>query len=619
MSDIIKLLPDSVANQIAAGEVVQRPASVAKELLENAVDAGATEIQLIVKDAGSTLVQVIDNGCGMSETDARMCFERHATSKISSASDLFAIRTLGFRGEAMASIAAVSQVEMRTRTAASELGTEILIDGSRIKHQTPCSSPVGTSTAVKNLFFNVPARRKFLKKPSTELQHIVDEFIRVAMVNCNIAMTLTNDGNTIYQLHKSTPKQRIVDILGKEFNKRLLSVETISNYVKITGFVGKPENARKNRNNQYFFVNNRFIKSPFLNHAVEKSYKELLPESSFPAYCIFLEMSPENVDINTHPAKTEVKFTDEQMMYAFITAAVKKSLGQFSITPSIDFEDNPGFNIIPGQHRPAPPPAIHFNPDYNPFEAKTTSSGGGGLRRETSKDEPVPPEYLDKLFGTESERSALKQLEYETFAPVQHVISPNWDEDEEAHNTSEYLQIGTKYIATNVKSGIMLIDRQRAFERIFFERNLKKSESDNTACQRLMFPKTIELNPKEMLKMKELEPSLQAQGFDLADFGQNTFIIHGIPAVLPLDADIASMFQELLDDDAHSKDVATDKKAQVALFLARNMAARRTGKITQEEINILVNELFTTSVPDATPDGLPVIKTISFAELDIFF
>jgi len=618
MSDIIKLLPDSVANQIAAGEVVQRPASVAKELLENAVDAGATEIQLIIKDAGSTLVQVIDNGCGMSETDARMCFERHATSKISSASDLFSIRTLGFRGEAMASIAAVAQVEMRTRTAASELGTEILIDGSRIKHQTPCSSPMGTSTAVKNLFFNVPARRKFLKKPSTELQHIVDEFIRVAMVNCDIGMTLTNDGKPIYQLHKSTLKQRIVAILGKEFNERLLPVETISNYVKITGFVGKPENARKNRNNQYFFVNNRFIKSPFLNHAVEKSYKELLPESSFPAYCIFLEMSPENIDINIHPTKTEVNFTDGQMIYAFLTAAVKKSLGQFNITPSIDFEDNPGFNIIPGQHRPAAPPTIHFNPDYNPFEAKTTSSGGG-LRRETSKDEPVPPEYLDKLFGTESERSALKQLEYETFAPVQHVISPNWDEDEEAHNTSEYLQIGTKYIATNVKSGIMLIDRQRAFERIFFERNLKKSESDNTACQRLMFPKTIELNPKEMLKMKELEPSLQAQGFDLADFGQNTFIIHGIPAVLPLDADITSMFQDLLDDDAHSKDVATDKKAQVALFLARNMAARHTGKITHEEINILVNELFTTSVPDATPDGLPVIKTISFAELDNFF
>jgi DNA mismatch repair protein MutL len=386
--------------------------------------------------------------------------------------------------------------------------------------------------------------------------------------------------------------------------------------VNITGFVGKPEKARKNQSNRFFFVNNRFIKSPFLNHAVEKSYKELLPESSFPAYCIFFEMAPENIDINIHPTKTEVKFTDQQMIYAFLTASVKKSLGQFNITPSFDFEDNPGFNIIPGRHRPAAPPTIQINPNYNPFESKSTS---GGLHKETSNNEPMPPEYLEKLFGTDAERSALKQLEYETFTPVQHVISPNWDEDEETPNPSEYLQIGTKYIATNVKSGIMLIDRQRAFERIFFERNMKKSETTNTSsCQRLMFPKTIELNPKEMLKMKELLPVLQAQGFDLADFGQNTFIIHGIPAVLPLDIDVNSIFQELMDDETHSKDVATDEKTKVALFIARNMAARRTGKMSYEEINSLVNELFTTSVPDATPEGLPIIKTISFAELEKF-
>jgi DNA mismatch repair protein MutL len=444
----------------------------------------------------------------------------------------------------------------------------------------------------------------------------VDEFIRVAMVNCHIGMTLTSDGKIIYQLHKSILKQRIVGILGKEFNERLLPVETVSNYVKITGFVGRPENARKNRNNQYFFVNNRFIKSPFLNHAVEKSYKELLPDASYPAYCIFFEMAPENIDINIHPTKTEVKFTDEQMMYAFLTAAVRKSLGQFNITPSLDFEDNPGFNIIPGQHRPAAPPSIRVNPDYNPFEQKDTS---GGLRREVAKNDPMPPEYLDKLFGTESERNALKQLEYEAHAPVQHVISPNWDEDESSPNRSEYLQTGTKYIATNVKSGIMLIDRQRAFERIFFERNLKKSEQNDTSCQRLMFPKTVELNPKEMLKMKELEPSLKAYGFDLADFGQNTFIVHGIPAVLPLDVDVSAIIHELMDDDAHSKDVATDEKTRVALFLARNAAARQTGKMTNEEINSLVNELFTASVPQSTPDGLPIIRTISFTELDNFF
>jgi len=616
MSDIIKLLPDFVVNQIAAGEVVQRPASVVKELLENAVDAGALDIQLIVKDSGLTLIQVIDNGCGMSETDARMCFERHATSKIATASDLFSIRTLGFRGEAMASIAAVAQVEIRTKKANTELGTELLIEGSRIISQLPCSSSAGTSVAVKNLFFNIPARRKFLKSPSVELRHIVDEFIRVAMVNCHIGMTLTSDGKIIYQLHKSILKQRIVGILGKEFNERLLPVETVSNYVKITGFAGRPENAKKNRNNQYFFVNSRFIKSPFLNHAVEKSYKELLPDSSYPAYCIFFEMDPENIDINIHPTKTEVKFTDEQMIYAFLTASVKKALGQFNITPSLDFEDNPGFNIIPGQHRPAAPPTIHINPDYNPFEQENKS---GGLRKEVAKNEPMPPEYLNKLFGTASERNALKQLEYEVFAPVQQVISPNWDEEESSKSRFDYLQIGIKYIATNVKSGIMLIDRQRAFERIFFERNMKKSEQSDTSCQRLMFPKTIELNPKEMLKMKELEPTLKLHGFDLADFGQNTLIAHGIPAVLPLDIDVKEMIHELLDDNTHTKDIETDKKTRIALFLARKTATQNAKKLTNEEINILVDELFTTSVPDVTPNGLPIIKTISFAELDKFF
>jgi DNA mismatch repair protein MutL len=429
-------------------------------------------------------------------------------------------------------------------------------------------------------------------------------------------MTLTSDGKIIYQLHKSTLKQRIIAILGKEFNERLLPVETVSNYVKITGFIGKPENARKNRNNQYFFVNNRFIKSPFLNHAVEKSYKELLPETTFPAYCIFFEMEPESIDINIHPTKTEVKFTDEQMIYAFLTASVKKSLGQFNITPSLDFEDNPGFNIIPGQHRPAPPPSIRINPDYNPFEQKTTS---GELHKEAPKNDPMPPEYIDKLFGTESELRALKQLEYESFAPVQHIISPNWDEDETHHTKLEYLQVGTKYIATNVKSGIMLIDRQRAFERIFFERNLKKSEQNDCVCQRLMFPKTIELNPKEMLKMKELEPFLKEQGFDLADFGQNTFIIHGIPAVLPLDVDVHSIIHELMDDDAQTKDFLADEKTRIALFLSHTMASEKTGKMSFEDINSLVNELFATSVPHATPDGLPVMKTLSFGELDKFF
>jgi DNA mismatch repair protein MutL len=304
------------------------------------------------------------------------------------------------------------------------------------------------------------------------------------------------------------------------------------------------------------------------------------------------------------------------MIYAFLTASVKKSLGQFNITPSLDFEDNPGINIIPGQHRSATLPTIKINPDYNPFEPKNTF---GGLRKEISTNESSSPEYLEKLFGTEAEHNALKKLEYEAFAPIQHVISPNWDEDESSPNRLEYLQIGTKYIATNVKSGIMLIDQQRALERIFFERYLKKSEYSDTSCQRLMFPKTLELNPKDMLKIKELEPSLKAQGFDMANFGQNTFIVHGIPATLSLDVDINSMIHELLDDDTHSKEIATDEKTRVVHFLARKIATQNTKKMTYEEINSLVNELFATSVPQTTPDGLPIIKTISFAELENFF
>lgn len=614
MSDIIKLLPDSVANQIAAGEVVQRPASVVKELLENAIDAGATDIQLILKESGSTLIQVIDNGRGMSETDARMSFERHATSKIACSQDLFSIRTLGFRGEALASIAAVAQVELRTRTKDSELASEIIIEGSRIKSQSACSAPEGTSLSVKNIFFNVPARRKFLKSPATELRHVMDEFIRVAMVNNNISFSLVNDGKTLYQLHKSNLKQRIVSILGKEYNERLLPIEAKTNYVQISGFIAKPECARKTRGEQYFFVNNRFIRSPFLHHSVEKAYKELLPENCYPTYCIFFEIDPEEIDINIHPTKTEIKFSNEQMMYSFLLASVKKSLGQFNITPSLDFDDNPGFNIIPGRHNPAPPPSIRINPEYNPFE----TSYSGGLRKESSKEELDDPGYLNKLFGTEDERSALKKLETEAFAPVQQVISPNWEDEEEAEKPqSGFLQIGTKYIATNVKSGMMLIHQQRAFERIFFERNLKKSETGDSSCQRIMFPRTIDLSPVEAVRMSEMLPEMKALGFDLADFGQNTFIIHGLPAAFPKDTDPEQIVREMIGTEEDAVTHGTnDKQHRVALFLARIMAARKTGKMSEEAMNSLINELFATAVPDAAPDGAPIIKILSVEELD---
>ncbi|MDD4848091.1 MAG: DNA mismatch repair endonuclease MutL, partial [Bacteroidales bacterium] len=347
MSDIIQLLPDSVANQIAAGEVVQRPASVVKELLENAIDAGASEIQLIIKDAGRTLVQTIDNGCGMSETDARMCFERHATSKIKKAEDLLSIRTLGFRGEAMASIAAVAQVELRSKRSTEELGTEIFIEGSVVKSQQPCSAATGTSISVKNLFFNVPARRKFLKSENVELRHIIDEFTHVAMVNSKIRMEMIHNGKQVFSLPKSTIKERIINLMGNHLSSRLLPIDTETDYVSISGFIGKPEFAKKNRGEQFFFVNHRYIRSPFLHHAIENACQQLLPENSTPSYFIFFEMDPENIDINIHPTKTEVKFTNEQMVYQFLMAAVKQSIGQYNITPSLDFDNPLGADFIP--------------------------------------------------------------------------------------------------------------------------------------------------------------------------------------------------------------------------------------------------------------------------------
>lgn len=615
MSDIIKLLPDSVANQIAAGEVVQRPASVVKELLENAVDAGATEIQLILKDAGSTLIQVIDNGGGMTESDARMSFERHATSKITKADDLYSIRTLGFRGEALASIAAVAQVEMRTRAKDFELGTELIVEASRVKSQSPCSAPVGTSVAVKNLFFNVPARRKFLKTYHTELRHAMDEFIRVALVNNNITFSFISDGKTLYHLHKSNLKQRIVGVLGKEYNERLLPIDAKTEYVSISGFVGKPEFSKKSKGEQFFFVNNRFIRSPFLHHSVEKAYKELLPENSYPAYCIFFEIAPEDIDINIHPTKTEIKFTNEQMVYAFLSATVKRSLGQFSITPSLDFDDNPGISIIPGRHQtPTAPPTIRVNPDYNPFDVRTT----GGLKREPAKEELDDPDYMDKLFGKPEEASALTKLETEAYAPIGQVIAPNWEED--SHDDapqSGFLQIGVQYIVTNVKSGMMLIHQQRAFERIFFERYLKKNETKDCSCQRLMFPKTIELNPAEIVKMNEILPEMKLSGFDVADFGQHTFIIHGIPASLPPDSDPEKIVRDLIEtEDIGIKNAEHNGCQRVALFLARLVAAKKRTKMTEEAINNLVNELFATSMPTTAPDGSAIIKILPIEELD---
>lgn len=611
MSDIIKLLPDSVANQIAAGEVVQRPASVVKELLENSIDAGSTEIHLLIKDAGRTLIQTIDNGCGMSETDARMCFERHATSKINKAEDLFSIHTLGFRGEAMASIAAVSQVELRTKRAQDELATELLIEGSMMKSQQPCSASTGTSIAVKNLFFNVPARRKFLKSENVELRHIIDEFTRVAMVNPKIKMDLTHNGKQVFVLPKSTLKERIVNLLGNSLSTRLLPVDTETEYVGISGYIGKPEFAKKNRGEQFFFVNNRFIRSVYLHHAIENACQQLLPENSIPSYFIFFEMNPEDIDINIHPTKTEIKFTNEQMVYQFLMAAVKRSIGQYNTTPSLDFDDTLSIDLMPTRKtEPVAAPSIKINPNYNPFE----STFGKPARREALQSDKDDPEYLDKLFGKPDELSVFEQVEKEVFPNIsEEILYP--DEQESLRRDS--VQTGNRFIITTYQSDILLIDFQRAYERIYFERNVQKIQNQKGECQKLLFPKTMDVTPAEKTIVKELLPELKKIGFEICEFGTNTFIFHGIPSGFPQDFDVEDAIREMIEKfDKGITNNTLKFQDSIALTIARKMASQQKKFLTHQEINQILEDLFATSAPNVTPSGKLVFKIFTFDDLD---
>lgn len=611
MSDIVKLLPDSVANQIAAGEVVQRPASVVKELLENAVDAGATEIYLLVKDAGKTLIQVIDNGCGMSETDARMCFERHATSKISKASDLFSIRTLGFRGEAMASIAAVAQVELRTKREQDELATELILEASSVKSQQPCSSPVGTSISVKNLFFNVPARRKFLKSENVELRHIIDEFTRVAMIHPKIRMDMTHNGRQVFSLPKTTLKERIVNLLGNNLSLRLLPIDTETEYVSISGYIVKPEFAKKNRGEQFFFVNHRFIRSPFLHHAVEKACQQLLPENGIPGYFIFFELDPQDIDINIHPTKTEIKFTEEQMVYQFLMAAVKRSIGQFNDTPSIEFDNPIAINLIPTRNTPpSAAPAIKTNPNYNPFDTTFDKH----IRRETLTADKKEPDYSDKLFGKNEETSVFDQIKQEVFPNISEEIAFQDDSDT---SFSGVIKIGHQFMVTAYQSDLLLVDVQRALERIFFERNLQKLKHQNNECQKLLFPKTLDFDLSEQLAIKELLPELKKIGFDIASFGARTLIIHGVPSGFPSDFDAEEAIREMIADfDTGTANNILKFQDSIALTLARKMAAQQKTKQPQQAMKQLLEELFTTSAPNVTPNGKPIFKMFAFDDLD---
>lgn len=612
MSDIIHLLSDSVANQIAAGEVVQRPASAVKELIENAIDSGADKIQLLVKDAGKSLIQVIDNGCGMSITDARMCFERHATSKISKAEDLFAIRTMGFRGEAMASIAAIAQVELKTKRHEDELGTCIQIEASEVIGQELTSAMSGTSISIKNLFYNIPARRNFLKSNSVEMRHIIDEFQRVALANPEVFFTLHHDGNEVLHLPKGSLKQRIIHLFGNAYNQKLVPVEEETTIIELKGYIGKPEFAKKTRGEQFFFVNNRFIKDPYLNHAVLTAYKEVLPADSYPLYVLLIDIDPAKIDINVHPTKTEIKYQDEKAIYAIIRSAVKRSLGKYNISPTLDFNQETGFShmITPKAHEDIIPPQISFNPDFNPFATKNHEREIPYLRNEGYERKAI-----DKNWGSLYEISKTSLQQEKLHLPEDNPVNMD-DPSIQKFGQRQVFQLHNRLIISQIRSGFMMIDQQAAHERILYERFLAQLENRQGASQQSLFPQTVTLNGSDFELVRDLLPDIQALGFQIREFGKNTLVVEGIPADLGINISEVEMLEHLIEGFKNNQSVLKiNKRDNLARTLARNTAIKSGVSLSSEEMNLMVDELFACEMPNVALNGKPVIITFTLEEL----
>ncbi len=611
MTDIIKLLPDSVANQIAAGEVVQRPASALKELIENAIDSGADKIQILIKDAGKSLIQVIDNGCGMSPTDARMCFERHATSKIRKAEDLFAIRTMGFRGEAMASIAAIAQVELKTRRLEDELGTFVCIEGSEIISQEPVSTMPGTSISVKNLFYNTPARRNFLKGNPVEMRHLNDEFQRVALANPDIFFTLHQDAIEVFHLPKGSLRQRITHLFGNAYNQKLVPVEETTSIIELKGYIGKPEFAKKTRGEQFFFVNNRFIKDPYLNHAVMNAFQEVLSADSYPLYVLFIEIDPSQIDINVHPTKTEIKYQDEKSIYAIIRSAVKRSLGRYNISPTLDFNQETGFSqmISPKAFEDIVPPAIAFNPDFNPFSSEKKEREIPFLRNSQEERQTLTKNWgsLYEIVQPEAQQNGLELDVNRQFEIGNQVFKSIGKQLFQLHN---------RFIISQIKSGFMLIDQQAAHERILFERFLEHLESRQGASQQSLFPQTITLNAVDFELVKELLTDIQSLGFQIREFGKNTMIIEGVPADIGKNISELEILEHLLEGFKNNQSaLKLNKRDSLARALARNTSIKSGQILSSEEMNLLIDELFACEMPNTSLSGKPVISTFTLEEL----
>lgn len=601
MSDIIHLLPDSVANQIAAGEVIQRPASVVKELVENSLDAGATKIDVLVTDAGKTCIQIVDNGCGMSETDARLAFERHATSKIRKADDLFSLHTMGFRGEALPSIAAVAQVELRTRMADSKLGVAINIEGSRVTDQQPVACDVGANFMVKNLFFNVPARRRFLKSNQTELNNIVGEFEKIALAHPEVRFTLHNNGDMVYDLSIGSFLQRIADIFGKRMNQQLLHIEVDTSLVKLKGFVGTPESARKRGAKQYFFVNGRYMRHPYFAKAVAMAYERLIPADEQVSFFVCFDVDPARIDVNIHPTKTEIKFEDEQAVFQILLAAVREAVGKFDAVPQIDFTPNsidadiPAFN--PNDRNPEQP-KVSFSGDYNPFN--------------TPARQAVPRNW-DTLFADAKRRPAVEEAP----APPSPIV-PESHENTFEGRTLEHYQYKGRYVVTAVHSGLMLIDQHRAHTRILYERYFKQLSERKAAGERLIFPELVQLTAGERTTLGAIANEIVAAGFDISDLGDGSFAINSLPAgTEKLNA--TELLRDVLGDAAGHAKIKEEVDKHIALTLAKHAAIPYGATLDNAGMNKMIDELFSTATPKYTPDGKLVVVIIPQERIESLF
>jgi DNA mismatch repair protein MutL len=595
MKDIIRVLPDSVANQIAAGEVIQRPASVVKELMENSIDSGAASVRLVVKDAGRTLIQVSDNGCGMSETDARLCFERHATSKISKAEDLFAIRTMGFRGEALASIAAIAHVELKTKRVGDELGTMIVIEGSELKTQEPCSCSDGTLFSVKNLFYNVPARRNFLKSNPVEMKHILEEFHRVALAQPGLSFSLHHNDTEIYQLKAGGLAQRVVGLFGRQYKEQLIQVDESTSILSVRGFVGKPEFAKKTRGEQYFFINNRYAKDAYLNHAVLTAFEGMLPEDSYPFYVLFIDIEPSRIDINIHPTKTEIKFEDERSVYAIMKSSVKRALAKYNVIPSLDFEQETTFNI-PVSRMKEPPvmPGITVDTSYNPFNKSHGSTPSSGSQ---NKD-------WSRLYEGLGEAR-----------PVTQVVISQKEEETGDSIEKPVFQLHKRYIVSTVRSGMLLIDQHLAHQRILYEKYLGCLKDNQGPSQQELFPQTVEFSADDFMLVKEMEEQIKALGFDISEFGKNTYAVNGVPAdvngVSP-----RQVLEGLIEQfKQYNEEFKLERRNNLACSMAKNAAVKSGRVLSTEEMKAIINELFACETPNICPVGNPTTHIITLDDI----